>query len=55
MKTLPGLFKISFKKNKMDFGGWYMFGLKKDLIFFCMCMKHPIAVFTKKLFFRIHG
>lgn len=48
MKTLPGLFKNAFKKHKMKFGGWYTFGLNEDLTFFCLYMKHPMAVFTNK-------
>lgn len=49
MKNSPGLLKNSFKENKMEFRGWYTLGLNKDLIFFCMCIKHPIAFFITEV------
>lgn len=47
MKTLPGLFKNAFKKHKMKFGGWYMFGLNEDLTFFLPVYETSYSSFHK--------
>lgn len=53
MKTSPGLFKNSFKKNKMNFRRWYMFDLNKVLtfsIFFFLiaCILNTLQQFLQK-------
>lgn len=55
MKTLSGLFKNSFKKHKGSLEAATLLDQMKTLLFFCVYMKHPVAVFNKKLFFRIQG